>query len=152
MNGIFSLPSEASSGTISTDSFLSRDSWLCTSKVRMESISSPKKSRRKGYSELKENTSRILPRTANCPGSYTYSTSLKPNSRNWFSKAVTSCMSPTFSIIERSSSFVFETTNSASASGCVTMKRGVWNVECEVWREDNLLSTSVRRISLAASR
>ena len=65
----FSSTSCATSGTTSTRSRLSRDNWLCTSNVLMESISSPKKSRRKGYSLLYENTSNMLPRTANCPGS-----------------------------------------------------------------------------------
>ena len=71
VRGIFSSVMAESSGTISTDSLRSLDSWSCTSKVRMVSISSPKKSIRYGSSELKEYTSSMLPRTANCPGSYT---------------------------------------------------------------------------------
>ena len=47
-----SSASPDSSGTISTCSRLSRDSWFSTSKVRMLSMSSPKKSMRKGYSLL----------------------------------------------------------------------------------------------------
>ena len=70
-NGIFVSVSEESSGTISISVFLSFDSCVSTSNVRMESISSPKKSRRNGSSLLYEYTSRILPRRANWPGSYT---------------------------------------------------------------------------------
>ena len=57
------------SGTITMLSFFSFESCVSTSKVRTLSTSSPKKSMRKGYSEEKEKTSIILPRTAYCPGS-----------------------------------------------------------------------------------
>ena len=58
-----------SSGTMVAESHLSFDNWFSTSNVRIESMSSPKKSMRNGYSQLNENTSRMLPRRANCPGS-----------------------------------------------------------------------------------
>ena len=67
--GTFSSFDEASSGTISTVSRRSFESCVSTSKVRIESISSPKKSMRKGSSHENENTSSMLPRRANCPGS-----------------------------------------------------------------------------------
>ena len=65
---VTSLPSFIS-GTSSALSRFSFDSCESTSKVRIESTSSPKKSMRNGYSLLYENTSTILPLTANCPGS-----------------------------------------------------------------------------------
>ena len=52
-NDTFSAWAAASSGTISTDWQRSFDSWSSTSNVRMESISSPKKSMRNGNSWLK---------------------------------------------------------------------------------------------------
>ena len=58
-----------SSGTRVMNSCCCRLSWLSTSKVRMLSTSSPKKSMRKGYSLEYEKTSTSEPRTANCPGS-----------------------------------------------------------------------------------
>ena len=54
VSGIFSSVIFDSSGTISTDSFRSFDSWSSTVKERMVSISSPKKSMRNGSSELNE--------------------------------------------------------------------------------------------------
>ena len=46
--------SPASSGTISMRSRVSRDNCVSTSKVRMKSMSSPKKSMRNGNSQLYE--------------------------------------------------------------------------------------------------
>ena len=67
--GIFFSLHMVSSGTMFICSRRSLDNWVSTSKVRIESMSSPKKSIRKGYSHEKEKTSIMLPRLANCPGS-----------------------------------------------------------------------------------
>ena len=66
-DAFFLLTSE----TIWMESSLSLDNCVSTSNVRIVSISSPKKSMRYGYSYEKEKTSKILPRSAYCPGSYT---------------------------------------------------------------------------------
>ena len=53
------------------------ESWVSTSKLRMESTSFPKNSIRYGLSLENEKTSTIPPRTENSPGSVTKSTLLK---------------------------------------------------------------------------
>ena len=54
-------------GKISTDSRLSMLLWVSRSKLLRESISVPKSSARYGSSASGGNTSRMPPRTENCP-------------------------------------------------------------------------------------
>ena len=76
-------------GTTVACRICSTDSCDSSSKVRMESTSSPKKSMRKGLSEANEKTSTMLPRTEYWPASNTKSTRSKPYS---FSTSVMKAM------------------------------------------------------------
>ena len=69
-------------GMMETFFNFSIESWVSTSKLRMESTSFPKNSIRYGLSLENENTSTIPPRTENSPGSVTKSTLLKLYSKS----------------------------------------------------------------------
>ena len=83
--------------TVSAWRFFTRR-WVFTAKSPMLSSSSSKNSHRTGCSASGGNTSRMPPRTANCPGPSTWSHRLYPAAARCPASAVTSYCPPTSSV------------------------------------------------------